>query len=377
MHQFFKKTCALLLTAVILLSMPLAAQANEPEYVAVRVFFEGEGATVEWYGPTQQVTITLGDNTVVFAINQPAFYSNNTPAAIPWMYPVTLYEGVTRMSPADALEVMHWLTLEPVEEPATPPLVLPPSPTVSDPATYAHGQIAYRYLYFIEENLYSRIGFTQRELDTARWLAQELIDMGHDPANVTIQQFPVTRWVMDTVPVLKALSAAGAYLDEIPAEFQPLLAMMNFYTMDDILQHTFLPYSQNVILTVPGVSERRIIVGAHYDSPNSPGISDNASGTVTLLESAHRILYLDHYYTITYIFFGAEEVGLVGAFYYVESLSEEEIANIVLMINIDVIFDGFYLTFGAGYFCFETLTEAQNHVTHALLELAELAQCSM
>ena len=387
MYKLLKKTCALLVAAVILLSMPIAVQADqyEPETVGARSFFEAEGVTVEWYGGTQQVTLTLGNNTVVFIINQPAFYSNNAAVAVQWLYPVTLYDGVTRMSTADALVVLYWLTLEaqvegpaiqpitePVEEPIPPPAVLPPSPTVSNPATYAHGQIAYRYLYFIEENLYSRIAFTQRERDTAEWIAQELIDMGHDPANVTIQQFPVTRWVMDIVPTLKLLSEMADFLDEIPAEAVPMLAGMNIYTMDDILQHTFLSYSQNVVLTVPGVSERRIIVGAHYDSPNSPGISDNASGTVTLLESAHRLLYLDHYYTITYIFFGAEEVGLVGAFYYVESLSDEEIANIALMINIDVIFDGFYLTFGAGYFCYEALTEAQNHVTHALLELAEL-----
>jgi len=384
MHKLLKKACALAVAAVLLLSMPIAAQANQydSENVAVRSFFEAENVRVEWYGPLQQASLTYGNNVVTFVIGGQTFATNNGVITVPFQYPVTLDDGITEMHLTDALAVLYWLTLdtsyvplegpaeEPVEAPAEEPAA-PVSPTVTDPATYAHGQIAYGYLCFIEEYLYNRIGFTQRERDTAEWIAQELMNMGHDPANVSIQQFPVTDWVMDTIPILKVLSAAGDYFDEIPVEFQALLASLNIYTMDDILAHTFLAYSQNVVLTVPGVSERRIIVGAHYDSPNSPGISDNASGTVTLLESAHRILYLEHYYTITYIFFGAEEVGLVGAFYYAEALSDEDVADIVLMINIDVIFDGFDLTFGAGYFCMEAGTEAANQVTQVLLDIAE------
>jgi len=108
--------------------------------------------------------------------------------------------------------------------------------------------------------------------------------------------------------------------------------------------------SQNVILTLPGTSDAVIVVGAHYDSPMFPSASDNASGVALLLESAHRMLEVDHYYTIEYVFFGAEEVGLVGVYHYVYSLTHAEHENIVAMINADILLEGDGLFLGAGYY---------------------------
>ena len=288
------------------------------------------------------------------------FYVNEI-VPVDLVHPVTLEEDTTFMHIVDAVNIRYWLICTAVEAPPARPHLYVPIPP-----TYAHGQIAYRYLYFIEENLYSRIPFTYREYETARWIAAELARMGHPEENIYLQEFPIGDNIIGAVVEMLNLNCEP--VDEIPDGLRHFLAAQNIYTMDDILQHTFRRYSQNVILTVPGASARRIIVGAHYDSPNSPGISDNAGGIVMLLESAYRILNLDHYYTITYIFFGAEEVGLVGAFYYVNSLSQEEIENIVLMINIDVIFDGFQHTFGAGYHA--NGTENHNHVTEAIINIA-------
>jgi len=351
MQKILKKACALAVAAVLLLSMPIAAQANQyvPENVAVRDFFEDRGAAVEWYDPLQQITITFGQNAATFSVGDTTVNIGDT--AVELRRPVVLSDDIAYMYLLDLAAIL---------------LAMIPPPSADPPATYARGQIAYRYLYFIEENLYSRIAFTRRERDTAEWIVQELVNMGHDPDNIRLQEFPS---MSITAHIVDAIAEMDEDTDELPPELM-WLASLNIYTPACILQHTFLDYSQNVILTVPGVSERRIIVGAHYDSPNSPGISDNASGIVTLLESAYHILSLDHYYTITYIFFGAEEVGLIGAFYYVNSLSEEEIDNIVLMINVDVIFDGFVLQYGVGYHCFEYHTEASNHVTETIIAQA-------
>jgi len=345
MQKLLKKACALAVAA-ILLSMPLTAFAAEPAIPsAVRDFFEDRGATVEWYDPLQQVTITLGQNVAMFRVGDTTINIGDT--AVELHRPVILSDDIAYMYLMDLAAILSTLF---------------PPPAIDSHATYTHGQIAYRYLYFIEENLYSRIGFTQRERDTAEWIAAELIAMGHPAENVRLQEFPI-------VPHMAHIAQAAAELDEnateLPRELMQLMHL-NMYTPACFLQHTFIDHSQNVILTVPGVSERRIIVGAHYDSPNSPGISDNASGIVTLLESAYRILNLDHYYTITYIFLGAEELGLIGAYYYVNALSEEEIDNIALMINVDVIFDGFVLQYGVGYHCFEYHTELGNHVTDTI-----------
>ena len=204
----------------------------------------------------------------------------------------------------------------------------------------AHGELAYQYLEFIDENLPERIAFSPRERETAEWIVYELIKMGHSPDNIYIQEFPapehITMW--------------GVF---------------------GLGPEDLLGYSQNVILTVPGISDKTIIVGAHYDGVDNNGISDNASGTVVLLESAQRMLYLDHYYTIVYIFFGAEEVGLIGAYYYVDSLTAEEKENIVLMINIDVIFDGSVLFYAAGFHDIETSEMGSNAATLLIDEIAQ------
>jgi|GEM_PF-2067416 len=209
---------------------------------------------------------------------------------------------------------------------------------------YAHGELAYKHLEFIDENLPERIPFSLRERETAEWLVDELIKMGHSSYNIYMQEFPKPEYMREM------LTWWGDMFGEDPE---------------------LLEYSQNVILTVPGISDKTIIVGAHYDSVNNNGISDNASGTVVLLESAQRMLYLDHYYTIVYIFFGAEEVGLYGANYYVTSLTEEERENIVLMINIDVIFDGSTLFYAAGFHDVRTSEMGSNAATLLIDEIAQ------
>jgi len=204
-------------------------------------------------------------------------------------------------------------------EPLYEPLVL---------AHGEHGYIAVNYIEFINDNFYGRVPFSYRELETAMWLAEELLAMGYDAAQIEIQEFykgeggDAAQWVWHSRD-----TDTGRWIMGVG---EPRY------------------YSQNVILTVPGQSERVIVVGAHYDSLPYPGASDNASGMALLLESAQRMLDEDNYYTIVYVFFGAEEVGLVGAHIFVESMSEEERGLIEFMVNADVLFEGPYLMYAVG-----------------------------
>jgi hypothetical protein len=174
------------------------------------------------------------------------------------------------------------------------------------------------------DNLYNRKPFSYREKEAAVWLVEELLAIGHPWENIFVQEFPVgtrERWWS--------------------------LTNDSWWASDFPLRHT-TQRSQNIILTVPGQSERLIIVGAHYDSYPTPGASDNASGTSLLLESIQRFLSIDNYYTIVYVFFGAEEVGLNGSNYFAASLTESQANNIVLMINVDNLFDGPFMFYGAA-----------------------------
>ena len=344
MNKLLKNICLILMLAVMMLSVQISVAASEDisSGQAVREFFEREGAQIEWNGSLSQIIINLSEHEIRLYIGKETAYVNDSPIAL--SNAVMLENGISFMSLEDAKGILASL--------------------LETPVAHRHGVIAYRHLEFMEENLPYRFPFTQREMAAAEWIAGELFDMGHCYENIRIQSFPISEFAMIDISVLQQP------LEQIPPELQFNLEALLVFDVDDLKLLEFVDYSQNVILTVPGISEKRIIVGAHYDSPNNKGISDNASGVALLLESAERILHLDNYYTITYIFFGAEELGLIGSRYYFDALSEPELEDIVLMIAVDVIFDGTVLTYGVGYHDFETGFEGSSHITQAIEDIA-------
>jgi len=191
-------------------------------------------------------------------------------------------------------------------------------------ADVPYGQMTRAYIEHISDYLPQRIAFTNNELETAEWIVAELLSMGYAPQDIEVQEF--------TTDAARLSSQARNPLHWFPTGGLEILSGR-----------------QNVILTLEGESERTIIVGAHYDSLLYPAASDNASGVSLLLESAQRMQYLDPYYTIIYVFFGAEEVMCLGSYYYFSLLSEHERGNIVLMISADILLDGDILIYAAGH----------------------------
>jgi putative aminopeptidase FrvX len=98
--------------------------------------------------------------------------------------------------------------------------------------------------------------------------------------------------------------------------------------------------SQNIIAHKAGKSGKSIILGGHYDSTSaelgSMGAVDNGASIAVMLTVAKMVAQLEQQeYGITFIAFGAEEVGLVGAYKYVEQATPEQIASYLGMINLD------------------------------------------
>ncbi len=88
------------------------------------------------------------------------------------------------------------------------------------------------------------------------------------------------------------------------------------------------PWGQNsIIATIPGKSEKTVIIGAHQDSINlvlpsilaAPGADDDGSGTVTILEAFRVLLASEEVVkgeaanTIEFHWYSAEEGGLLGS----------------------------------------------------------------
>ena len=134
--------------------------------------------------------------------------------------------------------------------------------------------------------------------------------------------------------ILSELTAAGYTEDQIVHETEMCEAYGGTYPVT------------NIILTVPGADEsQQIIVAAHYDGD---GVGDNGSGTALLLATAVGLAGETPACTVKYIFIDGEEVGLVGAQKYAESMSEEEIAATKFMVNMDSLAFGDYCNIYGG-----------------------------
>jgi len=94
----------------------------------------------------------------------------------------------------------------------------------------------------------------------------------------------------------------------------------------------------NVICTLPGTSDKVIIVGAHFDRvTEGNGVVDNWSGA-SLLPSLYEAIKIEpRRHTYIFIGFTDEEKGEVGSHFYVEQMTKEQVAATDAMVNLDTL----------------------------------------
>jgi len=83
-----------------------------------------------------------------------------------------------------------------------------------------------------------------------------------------------------------------------------------------------------------------VVIGAHSDGvEEGPGNNDNGSGTSTILEIALQLAInnIRPIQKVKFAFWAAEEMGLLGSYHYVRSLTNEEASKIVLNLNFDML----------------------------------------
>jgi Zn-dependent M28 family amino/carboxypeptidase len=97
--------------------------------------------------------------------------------------------------------------------------------------------------------------------------------------------------------------------------------------------------TSNVIAESAGGDRDNVItVGAHLDSVGTgPGINDNGSGSSAILEIAEEMPGFGPRNAMRFIWFGAEESGLLGSEHYVATLPDAERERIAAMLNFDMI----------------------------------------
>jgi Zn-dependent M28 family amino/carboxypeptidase len=94
----------------------------------------------------------------------------------------------------------------------------------------------------------------------------------------------------------------------------------------------------NVICTLPGTSDRVVIVGAHYDHAEiGEGVIDNWSGASLLPSLYQAVKGAPRTHSFIFIGFSSEERGLRGSRYYAEEMTKEQVAATSAMVNLDTL----------------------------------------
>lgn len=108
----------------------------------------------------------------------------------------------------------------------------------------------------------------------------------------------------------------------------------------DLRYHEEERISRNVVAqTRTGRKDNVVMAGAHLDSVEvGPGINDNGTGSASILEVALAVRSSGFQPSkrLRFAWWGAEELGLVGSTYYVNSLSTTDRSRIKAYLNFDM-----------------------------------------
>src|SRR5207244_1925661 len=139
------------------------------------------------------------------------------------------------------------------------------------------------------------------------------------------------------IPGISISRESAAYLERLAERFGPVALRLE--TTDSSAPAT----SWNVAGELPGSggSSEWVLLGCHYDGHDiSQGAEDPASGAVAVLEAA-RVLAVhtapaDRRARIRFVFFGTEEIGLIGAYRYVDA-HLAELDSLRFFLNMDAV----------------------------------------
>ena len=89
--------------------------------------------------------------------------------------------------------------------------------------------------------------------------------------------------------------------------------------------------------TTQGDQDNCVMLGGHSDSVDAgPGINDDGSGTISLLEVATQLTKFNVNNCVRFAWWAGEEEGLLGSNYYVSQLSDKENQKIRLFMDYDM-----------------------------------------
>jgi hypothetical protein len=134
------------------------------------------------------------------------------------------------------------------------------------------------------------------------------------------------------IPVAFTTFAAGtALLDQYNAGTPPVMNISIQAIVDPNRD------DWNVIAESKGGDKNHVlVVDAHLDAIYGAGMLDNASGSATILDVAQKMKNVTPRNKLRFIWFGGEELGLLGSEFYVNNLSSSELGHIGYDLDADV-----------------------------------------
>lgn len=137
----------------------------------------------------------------------------------------------------------------------------------------------------------------------------------------------------EVATVLIAEADAKQYIEKLLAD--PTTEIETTLYVDSYVKNIT---TLNVIAeTVHGDHDNVVSLGAHSDSVGEgPGINDDGSGTISLLEVAKALTNFKVNNAVRFAWWAAEEEGLLGSYAYANSLSDEENAKLRLFMDYDM-----------------------------------------
>jgi len=143
--------------------------------------------------------------------------------------------------------------------------------------------------------------------------------------------------IIPTIPVVFTSFAIGDDLltqyNQAVANNTPLPAMS--LTIKGIVKPNTDDY--NVIADSKGGDPNHVVVvDAHLDAIYGAGMLDNASGSATILDIAQQMRNVNPTNKLRFIWFGGEELGILGSAAYINSLSSNDLSHIGYDLDADV-----------------------------------------
>jgi Zn-dependent M28 family amino/carboxypeptidase len=143
--------------------------------------------------------------------------------------------------------------------------------------------------------------------------------------------------IIPTIPVAFTSFAIGT--DLLGQYQQAVQAGTALPVMDLAIRAIVTPNAldYNVIAESKGGDKNHVVVvDAHLDAIYGAGMLDNASGSATILDVAQQMKHVDPLNKLRFIWFGGEELGLLGSAFYVNNLSSSELNHIGYDLDADV-----------------------------------------